>query len=101
MEMEEKSVIKLLTKEDEKPPKPSPYAEKTDTIHESLRKIKEQIDIFPEFYERLNKIELKQDIIVELLTEISVLLKSRVGMENALDEKEMAVMDALLAKMAK
>jgi len=83
------------------PKKKLPCAKKTETIHESLRKIKEQIEIFPEFYERLHQIETKQDMIIELLTEISVLLKSRVGMLNGLDQKEMEVMDALLAKMAK
>jgi len=99
--MSKESVLDLLHEKPEKKLKPSPCAEKTESIRESLRKIKEQIEIFPEFYERLHQIEIKQAMTVELLTEISVLLKSRVGMLNGLDQKEMEVMDALLAKMAK
>ena len=99
--MAKDSVLDLLHEKPEKKLEPSPCADKTDTIQESLRKIKEQIEIFPEFYERLAQIETKQDIIVEVLTEISVLLKGRVDVLNEMDQKEMEVMDALLAKMAK
>jgi len=81
--------------------KAKPCAKTTETIHESLKKIKAQVEIFPEFYDRLGKIEMKQDMIVELLTEMTVMLKGRVDIQNALDEKELQVMDALLAKMAK
>ena len=92
-------------------PKPSPRPRKAveqiryvkvEEIEKNLQKwIKEQIEIFPEFYDRLSQIELNQNIIVELLTEISVLLKGRVDVLNELDQKEMEVLDAILGKVKK
>ena len=92
-------------------PKPSPKPRKAvkeiryvklEELEKKLQKyVKEQVEIFPEFYDRLTQIEVNQKTIVELLTEISVLLKGRVDVLNELDQKEMEVLDAILGKVAK
>lgn len=97
--------LKTLFEEEQK--KVEKVAEKVEepvdvkVIVETLRKLKEQIDIFPEFYARLQKIEANQVVLSDLINEIVVLLKGRVAVLNELDAKESELMDALFKKMAK
>lgn len=97
--------LKTLFEEEQK--KVEKVAEKVEdpldvkVIVETLRKLKEQIDIFPEFYARLQKIEANQVVLSDLINEIVVLLKGRVAVLNELDAKESELMDALFKKMSK
>ena len=63
--------------------------------------LKEQIDIFPEFYKRLDNIEAKQAAIQELLVEVLALLRSRVSVLDELDKKELELMNSLAKKIGK
>ena len=103
MEKTNMSAVELLLKKEEKkeekPAKP-PIQEK-DEAQPLLKMLKEQIDIFPEFYERLNNIEAKQAAIQELLVEVLALLRSRVSVLDELDKKELELMNSLAKKIGK
>lgn len=86
----------LFTKE---PKKPSPCAKKTETIHEKLRKIKEQLDAIPIL--DLTVIEQNQATIMENQAKLDAKLNFIQTTLNIRDEEDRGIMDFLKKKAEK